>query len=544
MRKIKTLTFLILMLGSITSIYAQKSDCWDKYPIKALPDDCWCESCPHGGDFKKLMDCLCAEKEKQSSSSAKSKNESEENEETKEGEKSESLETPINLTRLKSDLYETKAMLERTGQTDTEEYRKIVASINAVEQQLSRKNNSYSGTSNSNQSIYSQTMRQTQREIDRANNSFNQMNSLVNLIFDKNITEEQANELAWKSARSYADRKNKKSEKKKQKELSKLNESIYTQQTLLGRWNFVKYTIDEKDSYEDLPKKKNCLYGFIDFDKGNNYKLFQIDNSQMGCEYNLVNSGKYYIKGWQLELRSENSIVTFYRIHNWYRQVELRIIKYEEAIRHLESKLFLSSYTQPERNLIFKRHQEGKEIIENHNTKISSIYRNSDSKLEKQAVNRDFINELIQNENWESFENESSKISKADIISNEKRIVVANFEMPWCFPCKQNLQTINNLIESGDKVTILVIYGSQKFNDKYGHIAKTQEYINSLEKLKHSEVIYLPFEENPNLLEEFLGDYNQAPNTTIFENGKLVYEITGLEKQEKLKSTLKEFGFN
>ena len=78
------------------------------------------------------------------------------------------------LTELKGDLLETKAMLERTGQTDTEEYRKTVASLNAVEQQLSRRNNDYSGTSRPTKPTYSQTMRETQREINRTNQAFDQ----------------------------------------------------------------------------------------------------------------------------------------------------------------------------------------------------------------------------------------------------------------------------------------------------------------------------------------------------------------------------------
>ena len=180
MRKIKILTLLTLILGSIVITQAQtRSDCFKKYgSAAAWPDDCKCKSCPYE-DFKALNDCLCAVKEKKSSSSANYKNESEENEENKESEKSESFETPVNLTRLKSDLYETKALLERTGQTDTEEYRKTVASINAVEQQLSRKNSSYSGTSNSSKPTYSQTMRETQLEIDRVERTYDQAGKVI-----------------------------------------------------------------------------------------------------------------------------------------------------------------------------------------------------------------------------------------------------------------------------------------------------------------------------------------------------------------------------
>lgn len=52
----------------------------------------------------------------------------------------------VNLRELKSNLYETKAMLERTGQTNTEAYRQTVEGIKVVELQQNR--NSFSSNSN------------------------------------------------------------------------------------------------------------------------------------------------------------------------------------------------------------------------------------------------------------------------------------------------------------------------------------------------------------------------------------------------------------
>ena len=172
MRKIKLLTLLALLLGSIVTTQAQKSDCHKKYgSAAAWPDDCNCQSCLYE-DFKALNDCLCAEKEKQSNSSASSNSENPQNKETKEEEKSEFSEAPVNLTQLRNDLYKTKEMLEQTGQTNSEDYQKTLDMISFVEMRLARKERSrntvLSGSSSSNKPTYFQTIRETQRDINQA----------------------------------------------------------------------------------------------------------------------------------------------------------------------------------------------------------------------------------------------------------------------------------------------------------------------------------------------------------------------------------------
>ena len=65
MRKLKLLTLLALMLGSIVTTQAQtRSDCYEEYGTpKAWPNGCNCESCPYDA-FKALIDCLCEENKK------------------------------------------------------------------------------------------------------------------------------------------------------------------------------------------------------------------------------------------------------------------------------------------------------------------------------------------------------------------------------------------------------------------------------------------------------------------------------------------------
>ena len=59
----KRLSLIVLILGSLVPVFAQKNECFEKYGTPAAwPDDCSCLLCDYEG-LKALKACLCSEKD-------------------------------------------------------------------------------------------------------------------------------------------------------------------------------------------------------------------------------------------------------------------------------------------------------------------------------------------------------------------------------------------------------------------------------------------------------------------------------------------------
>ena len=180
MRKIKFLTLLALMMGSIITTQAQtdcEKKCPGKYPhaSRVWPEGwdpcedtgCWAEChCSNHKEREELMKKIEKEKQKKETEGTQQDGE-EQNKESKA-----SLVPTIPLGQWKSELLEMKKYYEQTGQTNTEGYRKTLEYIGFVETRMAavkrRQETVLPGTSNSgNQS-------NIQRDIQNKNREFEQ----------------------------------------------------------------------------------------------------------------------------------------------------------------------------------------------------------------------------------------------------------------------------------------------------------------------------------------------------------------------------------